>query len=531
MGFFSSTVRLACVIVGLATFMVTAAHAQVFSNPAPIAIPDSVAAAPFPSTITVAGFVGQPLGIRVRVKNLTHTFMNDVAVLLVAPSGQGVQLLNFNGGNVSGITLTFGAESTTPLPQTLITGTFAPSEGTQSFSTPANAIPRAASLATLAFGNPNGVWRLFVQDFVGGDSGSIANGWEIEFGDFGFVPTPLTEPAVFTYQGRLEGAAANGTIDARFSLWSSPIGNLPINRLREPFTVSAIPVTNSLFTTPVNLGGPVPTDIQTWLQVEVASPAGSAFVPLTPRQPITATPLAGVTASLGSIVTFPAGDTVITGPQGVGVTGTLTIRAPGGVNDSSGAQGGTLRLIAGNANASGAQAPPVGTSLNNNLHIIAGDNAFIGSFGNVFNGNIQFFAGDGQPERMRLVGDNGFVGIGTTNPVQRLDVRGSIALGANGELRAASGVEDLRMLRGTLTSTGAISAGQGFTAFRSATGVYFVGYDTPFSGEPTVTASAFGSTLIVNVAASGPNGVTLTVRNPVAIPTDAAVNFIVMGPR
>jgi hypothetical protein len=38
---------------------------------------------------------------------------------------------------------------------------------------------------------------------------------------------------------------------------------------------------------------PVPADIKTWLQVEISSPAGASFVTLTPRQPMTATPLAG----------------------------------------------------------------------------------------------------------------------------------------------------------------------------------------------------------------------------------------------
>ncbi|MDX2148749.1 MAG: hypothetical protein SFZ23_14645 [Planctomycetota bacterium] len=53
-------------------------------------------------------------------------------------------------------------------------------------------------------------------------------------------------------------------------------------------------------------------------------------------------------------------------------------------------------------------------------------------FGDRFSGNIRFIAGDSgvfstgaQPERMRILGDNGFVGMGTTSPATNLDVRGA----------------------------------------------------------------------------------------------------------
>lgn len=151
-------------------------------------------ATPYPSTINVTGMVGQPVGLRVRLKNFSHTFTHDVAVLLVAPNGQGIELLSRNGGNAraSGLTVTFGAESTTPLPQPLITGVFSAAGGNNGFAAPANAIPRAASLGAFIAGSPNGQWRLFVQDFAPGDTGSIAGGWELEFGDFGLPTTPLT---------------------------------------------------------------------------------------------------------------------------------------------------------------------------------------------------------------------------------------------------------------------------------------------------------------------------------------------------
>ena len=132
---------------------------------------------------------------------------------------------------------------------------------------------------------------------------------------------------------------------------------------------------------------------------------------------------------------------------------------------------------------------------------------------------------------MRLVGDNGFVGIGTTSPGQALDVRGSIALGTTGELRATSGEENLRMLRGTLNANGTIFVGSGFTASRTGTGTYVVNFNTAFSTLPTITFTPQAASLYVFVTSTTPSSVTLNVRNTFNVATDSPVNFIAIGPR
>jgi subtilisin-like proprotein convertase family protein len=508
------------------------ARAQTFSNTTPITIPNLGIASPYPSTITVSGFVGTPNGLRVRLNDLSHSFPQDIAVLLVAPSGQGVELLSRSGGDeaVFDLTLTFGTDSTALLQTPLVTGSYAAGSGNNGFLAPANAIPRT-TLAALLAASPNGTWRLFVQDFASGDTGSITDGWTLEFGDFGLPTTPSAQSA-FTYQGRLDGGEANGTINARFSIWNNPSSTFAPNRVAAPVTVSGIAVTDGLFTALVNPGVALPTDVQTWLQVEISSPAGAPFVALTPRQPITAAPLAVVAAGLGRSTSLPAGDVVISGPQGPLQTGSLTLRAPGAVvPNESGSQGGLLRLVAGNANTA-ADVPPVGTSLNNDVHIIAGDNVWDDSSPRSFwNGNIQFFAGNGQPERLRIVGDTGFVGIGTATPNQTLDVRGNIAMGNSGELRAASGEENLRMLRGTLNASGTIAVGSGFTASRTGVGTYVVTFNTAFSAVPTVTFTPWNASLYVFISGTTANSVTVNVRNTFNAATDAAFNFIVLGPR
>jgi hypothetical protein len=109
----------------------------------------------------------------------------------------------------------------------------------------------------------------------------------------------------------------------------------------------------------------------------------------------------------------------------------LVVRAGGMVSSSgSGSAGGVLELRAGNANQSGgfgcAGAGPQG----NSVKIYAGDNVFAGTCFDVNNGDIEFYAGHLQPERMRIVGDTGNVGIGTNAPTQRLHVIGNILASA-----------------------------------------------------------------------------------------------------
>jgi hypothetical protein len=123
-----------------------------------------------------------------------------------------------------------------------------------------------------------------------------------------------------------------------------------------------------------------------------------------------------------------ADTSVIGGRQADAVNGGLTIQGPGTAGSSGvGANGSTLRLAAGNGNSSAPSQPPIGTSLDNNLVLAAGENTFGGLYGDYFNGNIIFLAGDGLPERMRLIGDNGYLGIGNNAPSSPLTVTGNIS--------------------------------------------------------------------------------------------------------
>ena len=110
----ATSAPLALIALLLALLPLSAARAQVFSNNAPISIPGSGTATPYPSTINVTG-VPNGTSFRVRLKNFTHTFPADVGVLLVAPDGQSHQLIapipGSPGNAVHGITLTLDADA------------------------------------------------------------------------------------------------------------------------------------------------------------------------------------------------------------------------------------------------------------------------------------------------------------------------------------------------------------------------------------------------------------------------------------
>ncbi len=90
---------------------------------------------------------------------------------------------------------------------------------------------------------------------------------------------------------------------------------------------------------------------------------------------------------------------------------------------------------------------------------------------------------------MTLGSANGFVGIGTTTPQARLDVRGDVRLGRNGQYLATSGEENLRIVRGTVATSGIVNDGNGFTATRLSLGEYRVTFATPFFGKATITVT------------------------------------------
>ncbi len=255
--------------------------------------------------------------------------------------------------------------------------------------------------------------------------------------------------------------------------------------------VDNVPVTNGRFTASIDFGQQFVTPAARFLEIIVRADVGQpctddlGFVTLSPRQLLSATPLAShaksafaLDASDGS----PAHAVFVDDAGRVGI-GTLnpthTLHIAGAAptiaiqdTDSTSQQTGFLSF----RDAANAERGWMGYGLagDPDLSIV---NARTG--GDII---LNTFGGGG-------------VGIGTTAPAAKLEVRGDIRLGGNGQLFATGSEENLRMVRGSVNvpiggASITISAGAGFTPTIISRGRYQVTFTTPFNGAPTVTATA-----------------------------------------
>jgi subtilisin-like proprotein convertase family protein len=219
-----------------------AASAATFSNDDGITItsPDDnctvgeeqdepAAATPYPSEITVDGLDSSVSDVNLTLTGFSHTWPDDVGVLLVGPQGQKTILMSEAGGNssnaVSGVDLTFDDAASGSLPDAgpLSSGTYQPtSSGTEnsscevpsSFPDPAPAGPYGPpSLSVFNGTDPNGTWKLYVIDTTSGDNGSIT-GWSLDISSS--TPEDTTPPTV-TDTSPDGTASKTATVTATFS--------------------------------------------------------------------------------------------------------------------------------------------------------------------------------------------------------------------------------------------------------------------------------------------------------------------------
>ncbi|WP_367871784.1 hypothetical protein [Luteolibacter sp. Populi] len=160
------------------------AEIKAFTSTSGITIGDVAAptkATPYPSAINVSGMGGFIHKVSVQLTGLTHTFPDDVDVLLVAPDGTQALLLSDvgAGSDVSNVTLVIDDDAANYLPDAALisSGTYKPTNigSPDNIPAPAPAISGNTALSALDGISPNGVWKLFVVDDNFGDSGSITS--------------------------------------------------------------------------------------------------------------------------------------------------------------------------------------------------------------------------------------------------------------------------------------------------------------------------------------------------------------------
>lgn len=208
-----------------------------FSNAGAVVLPGSGSVgqgSPYPSNISVTG-VTQPIAsVSVELRNLQHSWTQDLDLLLEGPNGQNVMLLSDAGGGqpIAGgeATLIFRDDaSTAPESAQLSGGTYRPTNygSDDILPSPAPGGPHGTSLASLLSGGVNGTWRLYAfDDFPSADGGQILNGWTITL-----VPSsgPAAPTGVSATDGtqtdrvRITWSASSGATD--YQVFRSAINN------------------------------------------------------------------------------------------------------------------------------------------------------------------------------------------------------------------------------------------------------------------------------------------------------------------
>jgi len=344
------------------------------------------------------------------------------------------------------------------------------------------------------------------------------------------------QTTAFTYQGRLttNGGPANGSHDFQFTLFGAPGGGSPV---QNPVALSAVGVTNGLFTVLLDFGSDTFTGADRWLDIAVRPAGGGTFTPLTPRQPITPTPYA-VTALFAK--------------QVPGVSGNALHAADGNPQnavfvDNDGKVGvGTIGPVSKlHVTSSVGELSPPRLQSGGGISFNAGWDFYPGGVGKGYVG-VPDSAAAFAPGEMLVFGApgtkvslwSGGARSLTADTAGNVDVRGGIRMGPNGEVRAAGGEENLRIVRGTVNAQGGIVRGAGFTVFRAAHGDYGITFTTPFADTPVVTAShdlnggSFPVLAVVDEVAAGSANVVLRYMDGVTpFPFDGKFHFIAIGPR
>ncbi|HKP12259.1 MAG TPA: proprotein convertase P-domain-containing protein, partial [Blastocatellia bacterium] len=209
-------------------------EAPTAANATPISINDSdtppTMASPYPSTINVAGLSGNVTKVTVDLTNLTHTFSDDMDILLVGPTGATAVIMSDAGGSwpIFHLNLTLDDDAATALPDNtqLASGTYRPMNYANPDQWPMVAPTPTSSAALSVFNgtDPNGTWKLYMIDDEAGDSGTLAGGWSLNITTAG--------PTLARMSSQSATADERGRVAVEWSA-SLEVDNLGFNVYRE----------------------------------------------------------------------------------------------------------------------------------------------------------------------------------------------------------------------------------------------------------------------------------------------------------
>ena len=166
-----------------------------------IMVPEFGTASPYPSTIAIQCAPRPITKLNVALYGLSHSFPDDLDIMLVSPTGIAIKLMSDCGGSganrLTGVDLVFDDNAPTYLPDSglILSGTYKPSDydtqNADSFQPPAPPNATTALLSSFFGSDPNGVWSLYVVDDQGHDDGHIT-AWSLDFGHDGFIFTNVS---------------------------------------------------------------------------------------------------------------------------------------------------------------------------------------------------------------------------------------------------------------------------------------------------------------------------------------------------
>jgi hypothetical protein len=355
------------------------------------------------------------------------------------------------------------------------------------------------------------------------------------------------QSATFTYQGRLvtNGVPASGTYDLRFSIRATASG---ANPLGNPVTLSSVGITNGLFTVPLQFDPAVFSGEERWLAIEVRPSGTGAFTSLSPLQPITSAPYAVTALNALTAQYVPGFNRFSLDASDGSIINAVFVDGAGEVGIGTTEPAARLHIV------SPADAPvPPRLQSTSSTRFNAGWDFYHGGVGRGYvgvpdagaafaPGEIILFGGAGTKASLwagqlrALTADTGGnIGIGTAAPAAKLDVRGDIRLGPGGEFRAASGEENLRIVRGRIGKAGNILSGSGFQVSHNSGERYLVTFNTPFAGTPVVTcvadySGAIAGITMVDAVSAGSVQFVIFSRDSSGF-KDEDFHFIAIGPR